>query len=90
MLDTVCPDCMVPIMRSRKGVEACIICDQAYKQEATTSAIAQPIKEKDSGLPDDAEYANMLAEYEAARGLPVTAPKKEPFDDFKKGAIKAP
>ena len=34
MLDTVCPDCLVPIMRSRNKEELCVICDQAYKKSA--------------------------------------------------------
>ena len=33
MLAEVCPDCMIPIMRSRSKEDMCVICDQDYKKE---------------------------------------------------------
>ena len=31
MLEETCPDCNVPIMRSRSKEELCVVCGQAYK-----------------------------------------------------------
>ena len=33
MLEMTCPNCMVPIMRSKAGQELCVICDTAYKNK---------------------------------------------------------
>ena len=85
MLEEVCPDCMVPIMRSRQGEEQCVICNDAYKQkddadvvnpEAVTTEVkktVQPIAKKDDFLPNEDEYAQMLKEYEQSRGAPVSS-----------------
>ena len=79
MLETVCPDCFVPIMRSRSGVELCVLCNDAYKnkedkdvQKHLVNSSASLIKpQKDEFLPDEEEYAKMLKEYEETRGAPV-------------------
>ena len=66
MLDQNCPDCLVPIMRSRdKKEEICCVCHEEYKskQEAQPTQIAQ--KEGDS----DEEYQKMASEYEKTRGI---------------------
>ena len=41
MLEQVCPDCDVPIMRSRKKEEICCSCDTAY-QTKTVATTAGP------------------------------------------------
>ena len=33
MLEMTCPDCLVPIMRSKAGQELCVVCDTAYKNK---------------------------------------------------------
>ena len=32
MLEETCPDCNVPIMRSRSKEEICVVCGSAYKK----------------------------------------------------------
>ena len=37
MLENTCPNCLVPIMRSKAGAELCVICDTAYKNKIEES-----------------------------------------------------
>ena len=39
MLEHVCPDCHVPIMRSRAKHELCVSCDQAYKTKVEDKSV---------------------------------------------------
>ena len=85
MLEDVCLDCHVPIMRSRdKKTEKCVVCDQEYKKNLGTMAKELPATKQaeprlaEEGPPqivdkveEDADYAKMIEEYTGKR--PVDA-----------------
>ena len=73
MLETTCPDCLVPIMRSRdKKEEICCVCHEEYKNKAETPvptikpAEKQQIAQKEDS---DEEYQKMATEYEKTKGV---------------------
>ena len=43
MLEQVCPDCDVPIMRSRKKEEICCVCETDYQR--SNPVVAEPTEE---------------------------------------------
>ena len=58
MLETTCPDCQVPIMRSRQKEEICCVCETEYQNKA--EEVVEPAKPPQS-------HSNVLA---SALGLP--------------------
>lgn len=39
MLEETCPDCNVPIMRSRSKEEICVVCENAYKKSLISQSV---------------------------------------------------